>query len=73
MVTGKHRTLYPRERDTISTVQEARWAGLEGGAEYLAPTGIRFPDRPTRSESLSLSLSIYIYIYIYPKLLNTIR
>jgi len=34
------------------------------GVEILAPTGIRSPDLPARSESLSLSLSLYIYIYI---------
>ena len=41
-------------RDPVPIVQEAGWApGLVWtGTENLAPTGIRSPDRPTRSESL---------------------
>jgi hypothetical protein len=37
-----------------SVEQDARWApGPDWtGAENLAPTGIRFPDRPARSQSL---------------------
>ena len=35
-------------------VQEAGWAPrpVWTGAEYLDPTGIRYPDRPARSQSL---------------------
>ena len=45
--------LYPRE-DVVPIVQEAGWAPgpVWTGAENLAPTGIRSPDRPARSQSL---------------------
>jgi hypothetical protein len=38
-------------KDPVPTVQEAGWAPepVWTGAENLAPTGIRSPDRPTRS------------------------
>jgi hypothetical protein len=38
----------------VPIVQEAEWAPgpIWTGAEYLTPTGIRFPDRPARSQSL---------------------
>ena len=38
----------------VPIVQEAGWAPgpVWTGAENLAPTGIRSPDRPARSESL---------------------
>jgi hypothetical protein len=40
--------------DPVSIVQEAGWAPgpVWTVAEILAPTGIRSPDRPARSESL---------------------
>jgi hypothetical protein len=46
--------LYPPEKNPVSIVQEAGWASGPAwtGAENLAPTGIRFPDRPARSQSL---------------------
>jgi len=40
--------LYPG-KDPVPIVQEA---GVWTGAENLAPTGIRSPDRPARSQSL---------------------
>ena len=45
--------LYPRER-TGTHLQQARWAPgpVWTGAENLAHTGIRSPNRPARSESL---------------------
>ena len=45
--------LYPG-KDPVSIVQEAGWApgSVWTGAENLAPTGIRSPDRPARSQSL---------------------
>jgi hypothetical protein len=48
------RPLYLRERDAVSIVQETGWAPgpVWTPAENLASTGIRSPDRPTRSESL---------------------
>jgi len=41
-------------KDPVPIVQEAWWAPgpVWTGAENLAPTGIRSPDRPARSESL---------------------
>jgi hypothetical protein len=41
-------------KDPVPIVQEAGWAPgpVWTGAENLAPTGIRSPDRPARSESL---------------------
>ena len=43
-------------KDPVSVVWEARWAPgrFWAGEENLAPTGIRSPDRRTRSESLYL-------------------
>jgi hypothetical protein len=48
------RPLYPRERDPVPILQKAWWAPgpVWTAAENLAPTGIRSPDRPARSESL---------------------
>ena len=50
VVKAKPRLLYPRERDPVPIVQEAGWAAgpVWTGAENLAPTGIRSPDRPSR-------------------------
>ena len=44
----------PRGKDPVPNVQEAGWAPgpVWTGAENLAPTGIRSPDRPARSQSL---------------------
>jgi hypothetical protein len=54
VVNSTHRPFYTVERDPVSIVQEAGWdLGLVWTcAENLAPAGIRFPDRPARSESL---------------------
>jgi hypothetical protein len=54
MVKATPRQLYRRERDPISTVQEAGLApGLVGmGADNLASTGNRPSNRPASSESL---------------------
>ena len=48
------RQLHPKARRGTPTVQEAGWAPgpVWTGAENLAPTGIRSPNRPARSESL---------------------
>jgi hypothetical protein len=43
------RPFFPRERDPVPILQEAGWAQV---AENIASTGIRFQDRPARSESL---------------------
>jgi len=47
-------TAFTPGKDPVPIVQEAGWAPgpVWTGAENLAPTGIRSPDRPTRSESL---------------------
>jgi hypothetical protein len=44
--------LYPG-KDPVPTVQEAWWAPgpIWAGAQNLAPTGIRSPDRPALSQS----------------------
>jgi len=46
--------LYPPGKEPVSIVQEAGWASglVWTGAENLASTGIRSPDRPARSQSL---------------------
>ena len=45
---------FPPGKDPVPIVQEDGWATGPGwtGVESLAPTGIRSPDRPARSESL---------------------
>ena len=46
--------LFTPGKDPVPIVQEAGWAPgpVWTGAEYLASTGIRSPDRPARSQSL---------------------
>jgi hypothetical protein len=53
-VNAKLRLLYPKERDTIPTAEEAGLAPVPiwTGTENLTPTEIRSPDRPTCSKSL---------------------
>jgi hypothetical protein len=48
------RPLFTPGKDPVPIVQEAGWAPgpVWTGAENLAPTGIRSPDRPGRSQSL---------------------
>ena len=48
------RPLFTPWKDPVPIAQEAGWApGLVWtGAENLAPTAIRSPDRPARSQSL---------------------
>jgi len=54
VVNATPRLLYLRERDSVPIVFETLWAPgpVWMGAKNLAPTGIRSPDRPCRSESL---------------------
>jgi hypothetical protein len=60
----------------LPIVWEAGWASepVWTGVENLAPTGIRSPDRPARSESLYRlrypSSPIYIHTYIYVYIFN---
>ena len=55
-VGGEHHALaaFILGKDPVPSVQEAGWASepVWIGAENLAPTGIRSPDLPARSESL---------------------
>jgi hypothetical protein len=44
------RPVYPRERP--GTHCTGGWMGPRAGVKNLAPTGIRSPDRPARSQSL---------------------
>jgi hypothetical protein len=48
------RPLYSRETNPVPIVQEAGWTqNRSGRVRKISPkTGIRFPDRPARSESL---------------------
>ena len=54
VVSATPRPLYSRVRDQVPIVQEAGWVPgpVWTGAENLAPTGIRSPDRPARSQPL---------------------
>jgi len=53
-VSVKPRPLFTPGKDLVPIVQEADWAPgpVWTGADNLAPTGIRSPDRPARSQSL---------------------
>ena len=46
--------LFTPEKDLVPIVQEVGWAPgpVWTGAEYIALTGFRSPDRPARSQSL---------------------
>ena len=48
------RPLFTPGKDPVPIVQEAGWTTrpVWTGAENIAPTGIRSPDRPDRSQSL---------------------
>jgi hypothetical protein len=54
MVSVTPRPHYTPGKDPVPIVQEAGWAPgpVWTGAENLAPTGIRSPDLPARSQSL---------------------
>ena len=47
-------SLFTPGKEPVHITQEAGWGPgpVRTGAENLAPTGIRSPDRPTRSQSL---------------------
>jgi len=77
------RPLFTPWKNTISIVQEAGWAPgpVWTGAENLAPTGIRIPDRPARRQSLyrlrypahkNYIVSLQIIIFLSCKLLSGI-
>jgi hypothetical protein len=54
VVSSTPRPYFTPGKDPVPIVQEAGWAPgpVWTGAENLAPTGIRSPDRPARSQSL---------------------
>jgi len=60
--------LFTPGKDQVPIIQEAGWAPepIWAGAENLAPTGIRFPDRPGRSQSL-YRLSYLAHFIIYTR------
>ena len=64
----------PPGKDPVPIVQEAGWAPepVWTGAENLAPTKIRSPDRPARSQSI-YRLSYPDYIIFYTHLYTVIR
>jgi len=66
VVNATPRPLYPGEKDPVPIVHESGWAPgpVWTGAENLAPTGIRSPERPARSGSL------YRLNYTDPSLLS---
>jgi hypothetical protein len=53
-VSGQQNAYFTPGKDPVPIVQEAGWAPepVWTGAENLAPTGIRSPDHPARSQSL---------------------
>jgi hypothetical protein len=53
VVNATPRPIYPRERPIVQDAGSAP-GPIWTGAENLATTGIRSPDRPARSESLYL-------------------
>jgi len=60
------RSLFISRKDPVPIVREAGWASgpVWTGAENLAPTGIRYPDRPARSRSLyRLSYRAHVIVY----------
>jgi hypothetical protein len=66
------RPLFTPGKNPVPIVQEAGWASgpVWTGAENLAPTGIRSPDRPSHSHSLywlsypASNMFIVLYCYI---------
>ena len=58
------RPLFTPAKDPVANIQEAGWAPgpVWTGAENLAPTGIRSPNRPTRSQSLLSYLVLAIVL-----------
>ena len=61
------RPLFTSKKDTVPIVQGAGWAPrpVWTGEENLAPTGIRSPDRPARSQALYRLVYPAQYIQIF--------
>jgi len=69
------RPLFTTGKDPVPIVQEAGWAPgpVWTGGKNLAPTGIRFPDRPARSQLLYwLRYPAHRKLYGVPKLCTVI-
>jgi len=61
------RPLFTPVQNPVPTVQEAGWVPgpVRTGAENLAPTGVRSPDRPDRNQSLHrLSYRVHVVITV---------
>ena len=68
MVSSTTRPYFTPGKGPVPTVQEAGWAtGPVWTGGKFRPTGIRFPDRPARSQSQSL------YRLSYPAHLRTFK
>jgi hypothetical protein len=67
VVSSTPRPYFTPGKDPVPIVQEAVWApGLVWtGEENLAPTGIRSPDRPGRSQSLQRLIYPVHLIFMY--------
>ena len=66
MVSVTPRPRFTPGKDPVPIVQEAGWVPgpVWTVAENLAPTGIRSPDRPPRSQSLyRLSYPAHVFVY----------
>jgi hypothetical protein len=65
------RPLSTSGKDPVPIVQEAEWAPgpVWTGEENLAPTWIRSPDRPTRSQSLH-RLSYQVHRFVMKWIIN---
>jgi len=70
-VSVTRQPLFTPRKDPVPIVQEAGWAPgpVWTGAESLTPTGIRYPDRPARSQSLyRLSYPAHIGEYYFSQI-----
>jgi len=70
------RPLFTPGKDSVPLLQEAEWAPgpIWTGAENLAPTGIRSPDRPVHIQSLSwLRCPVHIRKWWWDSNYNTIN
>jgi hypothetical protein len=71
VVEATLRPLYPREGHPVPIMQEAGWvAGPDWkGAESIALTGVRSPDRPNHSESSSV-LTFFFPVNLHLRILR---
>ena len=66
--------LFTPRKDPVLILQEAGWAlcPVWTGAENLAPTGIRSPDRPARSQLLYRLICVLYHSYFNYKIIPKI-